>query len=36
MKKTIIASSLAVGLGLVAGNVSHADASVKVKLIKKN
>ncbi|TBW68571.1 transglycosylase, partial [Staphylococcus capitis] len=25
MKKTIIASSLAVGLGLVAGNVSHAD-----------
>ena len=27
MKKTIIASSLAVGLGLVAGNVSHADAS---------
>ena len=29
MKKTIIASSLAVGLGVVAGNAGHdADASV--------
>ncbi|OLF29165.1 transglycosylase [Staphylococcus aureus] len=27
MKKTIIASSLAVGLGVVAGNAGHADAS---------
>ena len=35
MKKTIIASSLAVGLGLVAGNVSHV-MQVKIKLIKKN
>ena len=31
MKKTIIASSLAVGLGVVAGNAGHADASSSSK-----
>ena len=30
MKKTIIASSLAVGLGVVGGNAGHADASEEI------